>query len=123
MRDVALLILLTLACPANAAQSFSEERQSRVPKGTLHHRDYFYTGGTYVQQGNSTYVHGQMYVEHLAPAEITQPLPIMFIEGHGMTGTNLLNTPDGRLGWADYFLSKGYEVPLVTLFEISSVLS
>lgn len=28
----------------------------------------------------------------------------------GMTGTNFLNTPDGRLGWADYFLSKGYEV-------------
>ena len=27
-----------------------------------------------------------------------------------MTGTNFLNTPDGRAGWADYFLSKGYEV-------------
>ena len=27
-----------------------------------------------------------------------------------MTGTNFLNTPDGRLGWADYFLSQGYEV-------------
>jgi hypothetical protein len=53
-----------------------------------------------------------MYVEHLSPAKITQPLPIIFIEGHGMTGTNLLNTPDGRLGWADYFLSKGYEVTL-----------
>lgn len=105
-------VLLRLACLANAANSFNEGQRSEGQKGTLHYRDYFYVGGMYTQQGNSTLVHGQMYVEHLAPAKITQPLPIIFIEGHGMTGTNLLNTPDGRLGWADYFLSKGYEVTL-----------
>lgn len=27
-----------------------------------------------------------------------------------MTGTNFLSTPDGRPGWADYFLGKDYEV-------------
>lgn len=27
-----------------------------------------------------------------------------------MTGTNFLNTPDGRPGWGDFFLGKGYEV-------------
>lgn len=27
-----------------------------------------------------------------------------------MTGTNFLNTPDGRSGWADFFLDRGYEV-------------
>lgn len=32
----------------------------------------------------------------------------------GMTGTNFLNTPDGRPGWGDFFLSKGYEVGLGT---------
>ena len=31
----------------------------------------------------------------------------------GMTGNNFLNMPDGRLGWADYFLSQGYEVDLL----------
>ncbi|KAJ3564000.1 hypothetical protein NP233_g8580 [Leucocoprinus birnbaumii] len=30
-----------------------------------------------------------------------------------MTGTNFLNTPDGRPGWGDFFLSKGYEVYIV----------
>lgn len=104
--------LFRLICLANAAIFFDEGWYSEVQKGTLHYRDFFYAGGAYTQQGNSTLVHGQMYVEHLAPAKITQPLPIVFIEGHGMTGTNLLNTPDGRLGWADYFLSKGYEVML-----------
>ncbi|KAL0063080.1 hypothetical protein AAF712_009987 [Marasmius tenuissimus] len=37
----------------------------------------------------------------------------MFVHGNGMTGTNFLNTPDGRAGWADYFLGGGYEVYLV----------
>ncbi|KAJ7762822.1 hypothetical protein DFH07DRAFT_405262 [Mycena maculata] len=53
-----------------------------------------------------------MYVERLAPAEVTQPLPILFIHRTGMMGTNLLNIPDGRLGWADYFLGQGYEALL-----------
>ncbi|KAG6849946.1 hypothetical protein H0H93_003318 [Arthromyces matolae] len=30
-----------------------------------------------------------------------------------MTGTNFLNTPDGRLGWADYFLNEGYTLYIV----------
>jgi len=30
-----------------------------------------------------------------------------------MTGTNFLNTPDGRPGWADYFMKRGYEVRMV----------
>jgi len=32
-----------------------------------------------------------------------------------MTGTNFLNTPDGRPGWADYFMKKGYEVQMVLI--------
>jgi pimeloyl-ACP methyl ester carboxylesterase len=85
--------------------------QSHVqPQGTLHRRAYFYVGQTYIAQGNSSIAAGQMYIEHLTPAAVTQPFPILFIHGLGMTGTNFLNTPDGRLGWADYFLSKGYEV-------------
>ncbi|KAF7326892.1 AB hydrolase-1 domain-containing protein [Mycena venus] len=82
-------------------------------QGTLHRRTYLYVGQTYIPQGNSSIAADQMYVEHLTPATITQPLPILFIHGQGMTGTNLLNTPDGRLGWADYFLSKGYEMYVV----------
>lgn len=76
----------------------------------LHTRDYFYVGGAYVPHGSSTIHHGQMYVEHLTPARVTRRVPILFIHGNGMTGTNWLNTPDGRPGWSDYFLNEGYEV-------------
>ncbi|KAJ7087238.1 alpha beta-hydrolase [Mycena belliarum] len=79
-------------------------------QGTLHRRTYFYVGQSYTPQGNSTIAADQVYVERLSPAHVTQPLPILLIHGQGMTGTNFLNTPDGRLGWADYLLSQGYEL-------------
>ncbi|KAF5357602.1 hypothetical protein D9758_007418 [Tetrapyrgos nigripes] len=60
-----------------------------------------------VAQGNSTVAHGQIYVEHLVLERILHETLIIMIHDPGMTGTNFLNAPDGRLGWADYFLSEG----------------
>ncbi|KAF9268272.1 alpha/beta-hydrolase [Marasmius fiardii PR-910] len=82
--------------------------------GTLHRRNYFYIGEQYVSIVNESIIAaGQIYVEHLVPTSVTQPLPIVFIHGRGMTGTNFLNTPDGRLGWADFFLGEGYELYII----------
>jgi pimeloyl-ACP methyl ester carboxylesterase len=57
---------------------------------------------------------GQIYVEKLSPnpAPANPPLPIIFIAGAAQTGTNFLDTPDGRPGWASYFLFKGHTVYL-----------
>lgn len=58
---------------------------------------------------------GQIYVEKLSPHPAPAhppPLPIIFIAGSAQTGTNFLDTPDGRPGWASYFLSKGHTVYL-----------
>ncbi|PBK72945.1 alpha/beta-hydrolase [Armillaria solidipes] len=81
--------------------------------GVLHYRSYFYVGQSYDTQNGSTVAHGAMYVEHLIPAKVTQPFPLVFIHGLSMTGTNLLETIDGEPGWADYFLGEGYELYLV----------
>ncbi|KAL0063083.1 hypothetical protein AAF712_009990 [Marasmius tenuissimus] len=88
------------------------ESLGHIP-GVLHRRNYFYIGERYVMSNDSVIAAGQIYVEHLVPAQVTRPFPILFIHGHGMTATNFLNTPDGRLGWADYFLGKGYELYLI----------
>ncbi len=56
---------------------------------------------------------GQMYVEHAAPLTVTHSYPIVMIHGTGQTGTNFTATPDGRRGWADDFLSRGYRVYVV----------
>lgn len=66
------------------------------------------------QLGNeiAQYMINQIYVEKLTPNNQTQATPIVFIAGNGQTGTNFLETPDGRPGWASFFLSHGYTVYL-----------
>lgn len=54
----------------------------------------------------------QIYVEKLIPPTVTKKYPLVFIHGAGQTATNFLDTPDGRPGWASYFLSQGYIVYL-----------
>lgn len=39
--------------------------------------------------------------------------PIVFLHGYGQTRTGWQSTPDGREGWSDIFLKKGYSVFLV----------
>ncbi|EJD55233.1 alpha/beta-hydrolase [Auricularia subglabra TFB-10046 SS5] len=80
---------------------------------TIHTREYVYIGGQYIKQADGAFSDSQMYVEHLRPVRVSHPLPLVLIHGQGQTGTNWLNTPDGRPGWADFFLAKGYEVYIV----------
>lgn len=54
----------------------------------------------------------QIYVEKLTPPIVSQKYPIVFIHGSAQTATNFLETPDGRPGWASFFLSHGYTVYL-----------
>ncbi|KAH7031368.1 Alpha/Beta hydrolase protein [Microdochium trichocladiopsis] len=85
-----------------------------LARGVLHTRDYFYVGGQYVPSGAGGYLfENQMYVEHLTPAKVSQPHPIVFMHGGAQSGTNFLTKPDGGSGWADWFLDHGYEVYLV----------
>lgn len=80
------------------------------------YRDYFYIGGEYVFDAfkNGSFMTGQMYVEHLTPPYgIRMPYPLILIHGNALTGAFWLNTPDGRPGWASYFLNQGYEVYIV----------
>lgn len=39
--------------------------------------------------------------------------PVVFLHGYGQTRTGWQSTPDGREGWADLFLRKGYSTFLV----------
>lgn len=72
-------------------------------------RDYFYVGGKYA----GDVMAGQMYVEALRPARVTRRYPLVFFHGNSQTATNWMGTPDGRPGWADYFLAQGYLIYLV----------
>src|SRR5688572_5554524 len=71
---------------------------------------YFYVGGRYVGDPERQVMVGQMYVEMWAPRVVKHPYPIVFFHGASSTGTTWMQTPDGRPGWAHYFVDQGYIV-------------
>jgi pimeloyl-ACP methyl ester carboxylesterase len=73
----------------------------------------FFAGGRYVESEAGRTLQGQMFVQYQVPAKRRHPHPIVMIHGGGQTGVNFLGTPDGRRGWADYFVSHGYATYVV----------
>jgi pimeloyl-ACP methyl ester carboxylesterase len=71
---------------------------------------YFFAGGKYVETKDGPVLAGQAYVEYFIPEKRTHPYPIVMIEGCCGSGAGYMGTPDGRDGWGQYFLSKGYAV-------------
>src|ERR1041384_3331970 len=74
---------------------------------------FMYVGGKTMQVDGREYFYGQMYVEIRIPAKQTHPYPIIMVHGGSMSGTNYTGTPDGREGWAQYFVRQGYAVYVV----------
>ncbi len=74
---------------------------------------YLYAGGDYRTVGGLQYVSGALYAEYQIPARRRHPYPIVMVHGRDQTGTNFTGTPDGREGWAQYFLRQGYAVYVV----------
>ena len=59
---------------------------------------------------------GQAYVEYFIPQKLRNgknTLPIVLVPGGGLIGVHFLTTPDGREGWADYFIRRGFPVYIV----------
>lgn len=60
-----------------------------------------------------TYVINQMYVHYRIPDTREKKLPIIMVHGSNHTGMTYETTPDGREGWATYFVRHGYPVYVV----------
>ncbi|MEK6950697.1 MAG: alpha/beta fold hydrolase [Nanoarchaeota archaeon] len=52
----------------------------------------------------------RMYVQFQVPQKVRHPEPIIMIPGGAHTGACYESTPDGRAGWKDYFLKKGFRI-------------
>jgi pimeloyl-ACP methyl ester carboxylesterase len=99
--------MLTLAFTATYADA-----QERGPLA-LAQASYFFVGGKIDTSAEGSPMLGHMYVEYMTPARRSQPYPIVMVHGGGQTGTNFTGTPDGREGWAQYFVRRGYTVYIV----------
>jgi len=80
---------------------------------TLSGQGYFFVSGAYTKTKDGQIMTGQMFVQYQVPKELKHPYPVVMWHGGGQTGTNFLGTPDGRKGWAEYFLEQGYAVYVV----------
>ncbi|HEX4409275.1 MAG TPA: alpha/beta hydrolase [Xanthobacteraceae bacterium] len=112
VRGIASIALLSvlLGAPAVAEVKLPVPAtdQSMVAK-----RGFFYVGGHYVGDADKKIMEGQIYVEVLAPKKQRRPYPLVLIHGAAQTATNWMGTPDGREGWAEYFVSLGYVVYMI----------
>jgi pimeloyl-ACP methyl ester carboxylesterase len=88
-------------------------RAQEKPPLNLERDGYFYIGGKPITTKGKTHISGQMYVEYRIPAKQTHPYPIIMVHGGTRSGANWTGTPDGREGWAQYFVRRGYAVYVV----------
>ena len=83
-----------------------------IDQSALGAKACFYVGGDYAETDGKRFCTGQMFVEVYEPRVRRHPYPVVMFHGAGQTNMNWLQTPDGRMGWADYFVSQGFCVAL-----------
>jgi pimeloyl-ACP methyl ester carboxylesterase len=74
---------------------------------------YLFAGGKYSNVNGKKLITGQLYAEFQIPVNKTHPYPIVMVHGGRQSGSNFTGTPDGREGWAQFFLRAGYAVYVV----------
>jgi hypothetical protein len=59
---------------------------------------------------NGLYQVEQMYVQYFLPQHRKGKYPLLMWHGGGLTGVTYESTPDGREGWLNLFIRKGWDV-------------
>lgn len=121
MRNVALAAALLLAAVTVPAQDLKDVQAPRSPL-VLKSRGSFYVGGQTVQQTSNQVSFlpvlpfrddqvtvNQMYVEFMVP-EDGHKVPMVLVHGATLSGKSYDTTPDGRMGWYEYFVRQGHPV-------------
>jgi pimeloyl-ACP methyl ester carboxylesterase len=102
-----------LAAMMMAAAAHAIGEAGDPPPLSVARQGYLFAGGKYTTVNGRQVMSGQMYAEFQIPSKQTHTWPIVMVHGGGQTGTNFTGTPDGREGWAQYFLRQGYAVYVV----------
>jgi pimeloyl-ACP methyl ester carboxylesterase len=107
IRLLALAALLVMAMTDTIAQ------QADPPPLSIKRQGYLFAGGKYSTVNGRRVLSGHLYAEFQIPSRQTHPWPIVMVHGGSQSGTNFTGTPDGREGWAQFFLRQGYAVYVV----------
>jgi pimeloyl-ACP methyl ester carboxylesterase len=112
-RSLRRLAIAGLALALGALGATALAQAGRVEPLSIARQGYLFAGGTYSTVGDRQVMSGQLYAEFQIPSRQSQRWPIVMIHGGSQSGTNFTGTPDGREGWAQYFLRRGYAVYVV----------
>jgi pimeloyl-ACP methyl ester carboxylesterase len=101
-----------------AAQALKDVQTPDTPL-VLKAQGSFYVGGDKVEQAPSELGNlgpgghiavNQMYVRYMVPQGGDGNVPVVMVHGATLTGKSWETTPDGRMGWDEYFVRKGHPV-------------
>jgi pimeloyl-ACP methyl ester carboxylesterase len=118
-------IVLTAVSSAHC-QDFTQIKTPSEPL-VLESVGSFYVGGESVLQSKEDLGNfapgghvtvGQMYVQFMKPHKKANTTSFVLIHGMTLTGKTYETTPDGRMGWNEYFVRKGYDTHVVDQFGV-----
>jgi hypothetical protein len=110
--------LAAVAATLLAAPALAQQATSPPPPLVIKEQGSFFVGGRdlssqtlstsprYAPAGTVTV--DQMYVRYQVPNDVGKRRPLTLVHGCCLTGKSWEMTPDGRMGWDDYFVRKGY---------------
>jgi pimeloyl-ACP methyl ester carboxylesterase len=122
MRPIIIVALFLIALAGSPAMAQTKEPLALREMGSFH------IGGRHVEisgkpvrevdiggarqklDPNGTYIVEQMYVQYLLPQTRKGQVPLLMWHGGGFTGVTYESTPDGRDGWLNMFVRKGWDV-------------
>ena len=112
---------LAMLCTVAAAQLLSDVKRPFEPL-VLKEQGSFFVGGRQVfsdaagwdligllsQFGSGDVTIDQMYVQFQVPGHSRKHVPIVFVHGCCLSSKTWETTPDGRMGWYEYFTRQGF---------------
>ena len=116
---VGAVVASVLGMPSGAAaQALKDVKTADTPL-VLKAQGSFFVGGEKVEQtqgelgdlgpgGHITV--NQMYVRYMVPQGGEGNVPVVMVHGATLSGKSWETTPDGRMGWDEYFVRQGHPV-------------
>lgn len=118
LKNSRLCVLVVLGLYQSLAAQSLKMLQTPSKPLILKSQGSFYVGGerekqTFEQLGSfgpaGSISVNQMYVHYMIPQKVNG-LPVAMIHGMTLTGKTWETTPDGRMGWEEYFVRNGHPV-------------
>ena len=78
---------------------------------------YFTPSTAYEHNPNGLLRVEQAYVQYFIPQKSNGQPPVLLVHGGGMSGAMWETTPDGRKGWLNLLIERGYEVHVIDNVE------